>query len=54
MLCEKSHKPQTEKFFNMVNEDDDSEIIDVNQEKLDQLGHLAATYGNHLNQEKAK
>ena len=54
MLCEKSHKSLTKDFFNMVNEDDDSEEIKVNREKLDQLGHLAPTYGNHLNQEKAK
>ena len=54
MLCDKAHKATTEKFFGSVNEDDDSEIIEINPDKLDQLGHLAPTYGTHLNQEKAK
>lgn len=54
MLCDKAHKATTQKFFNMVVEEDDSEIIEVNHDKLDQLGHLTPTYSNHLNQEKAK
>lgn len=54
MLCDKAHKATTEKFFGSVNEDDDGEIIEINPDKLDQLGHLAPTYGTHLNQEKAK
>ena len=35
MLCDKSHKSATQKFFNQINEDDDSEIIEINQDKLD-------------------
>lgn len=49
MLCEKAHKPNTEQFFETCTEDDDSATIEVNADRLDQLGHLQATYGEHLN-----
>ena len=54
MLCERSHKPFLQKFLNQPVEDDDSEVITINNDKLDQLGHLPSIYGNHLNQERTK